>query len=72
MATRSGGSGLPWKRLGSGTRGRLVDYAFMAVFVLLVVIAAVSSDFFFSQTNLTNIARQIVTNGLISLGMLVV
>lgn len=71
-ATGLGGRGFPWKRLGSGTRGRLVDYAFMAVFVLLVVVAAFSSEFFFSQTNLTNIARQIVTNGLISLGMLVV
>lgn len=71
-ATGLGARGLSWKRLGSGTRGRLVDYAFMVIFVLLVVVAAVSSEFFFSETNLTNIARQIVTNGLISLGMLVV
>ena len=51
---------------------RWIDYGFIAVFVILVVVAAVSSEFFFSQTNLTNIARQMVTTGLISLGMLVV
>ncbi|HKX24965.1 MAG TPA: ABC transporter permease [Actinomycetota bacterium] len=51
---------------------RWIDYGFIAVFVILLVVAAVSSEFFFSQTNLTNIARQMVTTGLISLGMLVV
>jgi ribose transport system permease protein len=51
---------------------RWIDYGFIAVFVILLVVAAVSSEFFFSQTNLTNIARQMVTNGLISLGMLLV
>jgi len=52
--------------------GRLVDYAFMALFVVLLVAAALSSDNFFTQANLTNLARQMVTNGLISLGMLFV
>jgi ribose transport system permease protein len=51
---------------------RWIDYGFIAVFVILLVVAAVSSEFFFSQANLTNIARQMVTNGLISLGMLLV
>ena len=64
------GGVLAWRGLVRG--GRWVDYGFVAVFVILVVVAAVSSEFFFSQTNLTNIARQMVTNGLISLGMLVV
>ena len=52
--------------------GRLVDYAFMALFVVLLVAAALSSDNFFTHSNLINLARQIVTNGLISLGMLFV
>jgi ribose/xylose/arabinose/galactoside ABC-type transport system permease subunit len=52
--------------------GRFVDYSFMALFVVLVVAAALSSDTFFTHSNLVNLARQIVTNGLISLGMLFV
>ena len=52
--------------------GRLVDYAFIALFVVLLVAAALSSDNFFTHSNLINLARQIVTNGLISLGMLFV
>ena len=64
------GGALSWRGLGGGARW--VDYGFVVIFVILVVVAAVSSEFFFSQTNLTNIARQMVTNGLISLGMLVV
>jgi ribose/xylose/arabinose/galactoside ABC-type transport system permease subunit len=44
----------------------------MAAFVILLLLAASMSDVFFTQRNITNILRQIVTNGLISLGMLVV
>jgi ribose transport system permease protein len=53
-------------------RRRWVDYAFIVAFVLLVVITATVSDVFFTQRNLSNIGRQAVTNGLLSLGMLVV
>jgi ribose/xylose/arabinose/galactoside ABC-type transport system permease subunit len=53
-------------------RGRVVDLAFMALFALLVLGAALSTDVFFSQSNLLNLSRQIVANGLISLGMLFV
>jgi ribose/xylose/arabinose/galactoside ABC-type transport system permease subunit len=49
-----------------------VDYAFIVAFVLLLVITATVSDVFFTQRNLSNIGRQAVTNGLLSLGMLVV
>jgi ribose/xylose/arabinose/galactoside ABC-type transport system permease subunit len=49
-----------------------VDYGFMAAFVVLLLIAASASDVFFTQRNVSNLFRQIVTNGLISLGMLVV
>ena len=53
-------------------RRRWVDYAFLAAFFLLLLLAASMSDVFFTQRNISNLLRQIVTNGLISLGMLVV
>jgi ribose transport system permease protein len=54
------------------SRRRWADYGFMAAFVILILIAASSSDVFFTQRNISNLFRQIVTNGLISMGMLVV
>ena len=39
---------------------------------LLVVFAAFASDAFLTQRNIVNISRQIVTNGFLSLGMLMV
>ena len=53
-------------------RRRWVDYAFLVAFFLLLVVATSLSDVFFTERNITNLLRQIVTNGLISLGMLVV
>jgi len=53
-------------------RRRWADYGFMAAFVILILIAASFSEVFFTQRNLSNLFRQIVTNGLISLGMLTV
>jgi len=44
----------------------------MVAFVILILIAASASDVFFTQRNISNLFRQIVTNGLVSLGMLVV
>ncbi len=49
-----------------------VDYAFIIAFIILVIITALISDVFFTQQNLSNLLRQTVTNGLLSLGMLVV
>jgi ribose/xylose/arabinose/galactoside ABC-type transport system permease subunit len=60
------------KQTAGRSRRRWVDYVFMAAFVILLLLAASMSDVFFTQRNITNILRQIVTNGLISLGMLVV
>jgi ribose transport system permease protein len=40
-------------------------------FVVLVLIAASASEVFFTPRNISNLFRQIVTNGLVSLGMLV-
>jgi ribose transport system permease protein len=59
-------------KVGSRTRRRWVDYAFIIAFLILLVITASVSDVFFTQRNLSNLGRQAVTNGLLSLGMLVV
>lgn len=48
------------------------DLALPALFVILLVFAALSSDTFLTEKNITNLLRQTVINGLISLGMLVV
>ena len=48
------------------------DLLFAAAILLLVVFAASSSDAFLTQRNIVNISRQIVTNGFLSLGMLMV
>ena len=58
-------------RVGSAPRRRWVDYAFIIAFVVLLLITAATSDVFFTQRNLSNLMRQTVTNGLLSLGMLV-
>lgn len=55
-----------------GVKRRWVDYIFLAAFFLLLLLAASMSDVFFTSRNISNLLRQIVTNGLISLGMLVV
>jgi ribose transport system permease protein len=68
-------SGWRKKLLGESTTSRKrhwVDYAFIVAFILLVIITASMSDVFFTQRNLSNLLRQSVTNGLLSLGMLVV
>ncbi|HEX7619891.1 MAG TPA: ABC transporter permease [Anaerolineales bacterium] len=57
---------------GSDRKRRWIDYAILGSFLLLILVAATMSDVFFTQRNLSNLMRQIVTNGLISLGMLVV
>jgi ribose/xylose/arabinose/galactoside ABC-type transport system permease subunit len=54
-----------------GSRGWL-DLALPVVFLVLLVFAAVSSDTFLTENNISNLLRQIVINGLLSLGMLVV
>ena len=58
--------------MGKFRRQHWVDYAFIVAFVLILVITASMSDVFFTQRNLSNVMRQSVTNGLLSLGMLIV
>src|SRR5512141_982226 len=57
---------------GNFLRRNWVNYAFLAAFVLLMVLTATMSDVFFTQRNLSNLLRQAVSNGLLSLGMLIV
>lgn len=57
---------------GNLRKRRWVDYAFITAFIVLLVVTATMSDVFFTQRNLSNLMRQTVTNGLLSLGMLVV
>ncbi len=59
------------KWFGEEARRRWTDYGFMVAFVVLVLIAASAAEVFFTPRNISNLFRQIVTNGLVSLGMLV-
>jgi len=67
---------LPFEKAAAETeadrRARLVAYLPIAAFLLLAAVAAITSDAFLGESNLGNLLRQIVTNGLVSLGMLVV
>ncbi len=54
------------------TQGRLMDYAFIGAFVVAIIIGTLATEVFFTEANIRNISRQIVSNGLISLGMLLV
>jgi ribose transport system permease protein len=51
---------------------RSSDLFFIAVFAALILTSSLLLETFFTTRNLLNISRQIVTNGLISIGMLVV
>ena len=59
-----------WQTIKS--RRRFADYSFMVAFLFLLLIATTMTDVFFTQRNLSNLFRQIVTNGLLSFGMLIV
>ncbi|MFK3982217.1 ABC transporter permease [Micromonospora sp. NPDC050397] len=69
--TTGPGGGRPWRLVVNG-RDRTVEAALGTLVVLLVVVAAITSDTFFTQTNLTNLLKQMVTTGLLAFGMLVV
>jgi ribose/xylose/arabinose/galactoside ABC-type transport system permease subunit len=56
----------PWQRISRA------DLIFVIAIVALVVFAALTSDAFLTQRNLVNISRQMVTNGFLALGMLMV
>jgi ribose transport system permease protein len=48
------------------------NLAFAAAVLLLIAFASLATDTFLTERNLTSMSRQIVTNGLLSLGMLLV
>jgi ribose transport system permease protein len=48
------------------------DLLFTLAIILLIVFAAFASDSFLTQRNIVNVSRQLVTNGFLSLGMLIV
>ena len=63
------------QKLSAGYAGKFirknwVNYAFIFAFIILLVVTASMSEVFFTQRNLSNLMRQTVTNGLLSLGML--
>ena len=47
----------------------LSSYGIYVAFVVLVIILSVSSDAFFTATNLVNVVRQVSVIGIISIGM---
>ncbi|WP_162909325.1 ABC transporter permease [Aggregatilinea lenta] len=53
-------------------RIRWIDIGFIVLFVVLLIYTALTSENFFTERNISNILRQNVPNGLISLGMLFV
>ena len=53
-------------------RIRWIDLVFVALFVVLLIYTALTSENFFTERNISNILRQNVPNGLLSLGMLFV
>jgi ribose transport system permease protein len=48
------------------------DLIFAVAIIALVIFATIASDAFLTQRNLVNISRQLVTNGFLALGMLMV
>jgi ribose/xylose/arabinose/galactoside ABC-type transport system permease subunit len=70
--------GHPWDtvtertRLALHDRGLVVNVVFVLAAVALVVVAAFTSPAFTTQANMTNLLSQMVTNGLLSVGMLIV
>jgi ribose transport system permease protein len=59
-------------RLVVGGRDITAGLGFAVLIALFVTLAALTSDAFLSQTNVTNLLKQMVTVGLLSYGMLVV
>jgi ribose transport system permease protein/putative xylitol transport system permease protein len=70
-ATTPAGGRRPLRLMVNG-RDRTVEAVLGTLVVGLIVVAALTSDTFFTQTNLTNLLKQMVTTGLLAFGMLVV
>ncbi|WP_052726558.1 ABC transporter permease [Devosia epidermidihirudinis] len=48
------------------------DLIFVVAIIALIIFASIASEAFLTQRNIVNVSRQIVTNGFLSLGMLMV
>lgn len=59
-------------QIGKDLRRHWADYSFMLAFLVVILIASSAANVFFTQRNFSNVSSQIVANGLISLGMLIV
>ena len=82
--TSAGGSGRNSAETSAGPGGRLaagrlpiagvplVNVAFAVLAVAVVVVSGLTNDAFLTEGNLTNLLRQMVTTGLLALGMLMV
>jgi ribose transport system permease protein len=53
-------------------RTLIINGTFVLAFGILLVVASVTTDSFLTDDNLTNLLRQLVTTGLVALGMLMV
>ncbi|MDO8211231.1 ABC transporter permease [Conexibacter sp. CPCC 206217] len=67
----SGGPGGLFARV-KADRSLLINGSFVVAFVALLIVAATTTDSFFTEDNITNMLKQSVTTGLLSLGMLMV
>jgi len=61
-----------WWYAGGEPRLSMLDVGLLACFVAILLIGAWFAESFFTERNVSNLLRQIVANGLISLGMLLV
>lgn len=50
----------------------IMDYSMVVVFLLLIILSALLSPYFFSWPNFSNILRQVSFNGIVSIGMCMV
>lgn len=53
-------------------RLRRFDIALMAALIIAVLVGTILAEAFYTERNLSNLMRQVVANGLVSLGMLIV
>ena len=61
-----------WWFAGGEPRLSALDLALIASFLALLLAGAWFAEAFFTERNMSNLMRQVVANGLISLGMLLV
>jgi len=63
---------IPQRQTAWSLRGHYTDFTFGVAIVVLVLFVSLQTDFFLTERNLVNVSRQLVPNGLLSIGMLIV